>query len=540
MAAAEGYEAVEVEGGVRELLGVENTSSSPTFSSQNRKSCLLVTGIVGTLLVVAMMLKSNLLPNAKPKSELQLWRSDMCKSQDEAAPQIAAPDLGMAFQALDICAKEFPDPHPCMWTSQYHCETWVNVTGMVAHDDGTLGYYCCCMRASQNESSKKHPFHSPAKPEIGQIIPSLRLKVLSYNLFWWKLFGVLKGANGTAGKLVAKEHKVEAFDIIGFQECMDQSRVLRDAGLLGKFIAFAGPESKCMAFRKAAWRVIKHGHETVAADVYWNNYGARGAQWMRLYHLQAKKYVFFVNFHGPLSVNSGGTCGGVATARNILKIVSKNSQEGDIVLVLGDFNANPASLLVQEMANALLHVSSGPAFGGIDNIFTNLPPTAVQNHYSLGAGGSDHNATTAIFDVGQVNVVETKVAMSQKIIKNLYSAYPGHSWQTFWCGKVENHMKYIPAQDSWIERLTNGTSGSGSPDRCCRQCQIYKNCTAWTFEGAAGDNSSNCTLIAGALQHAHQDVNFVSGLSAASALKKAVLFYGANESVSLQVRKLSH
>jgi len=133
--------------------------------------------------------------------------------------------------------------------------------------------------------------------------------------------------------------------------------------------------------------------------------------------------------------------------------------------------------------------------------------------------------------------------MSQKIIEHLDLGRPGHDWQSFWCGMMENHVKYIPAPDSWTEMITDGEVGS--PDRCCRRCQVYTNCTAWSYEGVAGDDTSNCTLmelrVSNFLQK-DQDENFVSGLSATAAIANAATFYGVDTSqfgMPIQVRKLS-
>lgn len=56
--------------------------------------------------------------------------------------------------------------------------------------------------------------------------------VLTYNLFWWNLFGMRGGAGGSSGKLIASSGSQLSYDFMGFQECEDIARVLRDGHLL--------------------------------------------------------------------------------------------------------------------------------------------------------------------------------------------------------------------------------------------------------------------------------------------------------------------
>merc|ERR1712226_839896 len=47
----------------------------------------------------------------------------------------------------------------------------------------------------------------------------MRVKALTYNLFWWNLFNQRRGNGGSAGRLVKDAAGDEHFDIAGFQEC---------------------------------------------------------------------------------------------------------------------------------------------------------------------------------------------------------------------------------------------------------------------------------------------------------------------------------
>jgi len=227
----------------------------------------------------------------------------------------------------------------------------------------------------------------------------IQVRVLTYNLFWWNLFRIRHGNGGSATRLIAQSGP---YDLMGFQECEDITAVLRGAGLFEQFGAFAGDGSAtgaiCMAYRRASWLLLSHGMSHVAED----NLGKRAAQWMRLSHAATGKTVFFMNHHGPLPVNTGGRCGGPATAFNLLQLAALNAQPGDAIIIVGDFNANGDSLTVQHLQWRLHRVYAGAFGSGIDNVFSNVGPAAVKETRNLGCGGSDHDALKVILTLGKL------------------------------------------------------------------------------------------------------------------------------------------
>ena len=127
-------------------------------------------------------------------------------------------------------------------------------------------------------------------------------------------------------------------------------------------------------------------------------YGRRSVLWARFRNIETGAMVFFMNHHGPLPVNSGGLCGGRATAYNILRVAGYFAHPGDDVVLVGDFNADPTSMTIKELSNHLGRAYTGKSFNGVDNFFTSCGRLAhVQN---LGTGGSDHDALRATFDFG--------------------------------------------------------------------------------------------------------------------------------------------
>jgi len=212
------------------------------------------------------------------------------------------------------------------------------------------------------------------------------VRVLSYNLFWWNLF-IERGGNGrSAGRLIQANGP---FDIMGFQECEDAPRVLRDAELGSSYVALPGRHATAIAYRAAAWEELSSGHEDVAEDRPEQYYGLRGAGWARLRHKQSGHTVFVMNHHGPLPVNTGGKCGGEATAYNLLRLAGRHAAPGDAVILLGDINADVNSATQQTLRERLHRL----AHDWVDAVFASCPGLSSRN---LGSGGSDHNAIEAV------------------------------------------------------------------------------------------------------------------------------------------------
>jgi len=238
--------------------------------------------------------------------------------------------------------------------------------------------------------------------------PKIQVKVLTYNLFWWHLFGVQKGNDGSAGKTIAKGALIDAedFDLMGFQECENVWTVLEDGGLKEKYDAYQGNHSICIAYKKDVFFPLGVGQVDVAEDRQDQWYGRRAVQWFRLAHKASGRTVFFMNHHGPLPVDTGGVCGGPATAYNIVRVAKEHMEPDDAFILTGDFNSDSTSTEITTL-NTLVHeVTHGTAFGGVDHIYSNCAGTGVKrsdgtdsviNAKNLGGGGSDHDALMAEF-----------------------------------------------------------------------------------------------------------------------------------------------
>jgi len=254
-----------------------------------------------------------------------------------------------------------------------------------------------------SETSGCSPLTGPLPKRLWSSKPvaqSIQVKVLSYNLFWWNLFQLRKGNDGSAGKLIKESCRDRAYDIMGFQECEDIDLVLRDTGRMGsRYSSTQGDKAICIAWLTERWAKVAEGVEQVAEDEP-GLYGTRNAMWVRLKHIATGKLMFFMNHHGPLPVDTGGKCKGKVTAANLVRVIAGNAEEGDAIIVVGDFNASPACDTVKVLSQYLVHIFNGAFIGGIDNILSNTPPSSVIGTKNLGSGGSDHDAISAVLEVG--------------------------------------------------------------------------------------------------------------------------------------------
>jgi len=118
-------------------------------------------------------------------------------------------------------------------------------------------------------------------------------------------------------------------------------------------------------------------------------------------HQDQRDPFFFANHHGPLPLNSGGVPGGPATASALLGQVAKNSQSGDAIILVGDFNADGGSLTIRQLECRMNHVAWGDKYNGVDNIFANVAFSHISRGHgkSLYGGNSDHNALEVFLDL---------------------------------------------------------------------------------------------------------------------------------------------
>lgn len=214
-----------------------------------------------------------------------------------------------------------------------------------------------------------------------------QVKVLTYNLFWWNLFGQRGGNGGSAGRLIAGTSDI---DFMGFQECDDVNRPLRDAGLTGHYGTLRGGHALAIAYRTASWSLLAQGRRNVGEDRRDQYYGMRGVHWGRFRHQSSGLTAFVMNFHGPLPVGTGGKYGGTGTADNILQVLRESAQSHDAIIFVGDFNQPAHASMITHLDRHLHRLYTGRSFGGVDHVFSNCGSAVSARN--LGTGGSDHDA----------------------------------------------------------------------------------------------------------------------------------------------------
>jgi len=227
--------------------------------------------------------------------------------------------------------------------------------------------------------------------------PAVNIKVLTYNLFWWNLFGIRGGMWRSAGRLIEQNGP---FDLMGFQECDDVNRIVADTGMGHEYASFGGVHAVSTAWHQTEWELLAQGSEDVAEDHRAQWYGRRALVWVRVRHHATGAIVFFANHHGPLPVGypGGGFCGPEATAYNILRSIANNAHKGDAVILTGDFNALRNSRTNAALSEFLTHQYEGNSFDGVDNFYSNDCAVKVEG-FNHGNGGSDHDALSVTFTV---------------------------------------------------------------------------------------------------------------------------------------------
>mmetsp|Transcript_103705 Transcript_103705/g.332364 ORF Transcript_103705/g.332364 Transcript_103705/m.332364 type:complete len:544 (-) Transcript_103705:47-1678(-) len=347
----------------------------------------------------------------------------------------------------------------------------------------------------------------------------MEIKILSYNLFWWNLFKIHGGRS--ASELIKRSGESKPFDVIGLQECEDTDKVFGPVGLLSEYTPFHDSDKNiCIAFRTSAWTKLGYGVSEVAGDMHTEYYGRRSAQWIRLQHNDTKLVLFFVNHHGPLSVNSGGKCGGASTAHNLLKVMATNAVKGDTVVLVGDFNANAASRPVQSLWPKLLQVYNGIAFGGVDNIFSNVGRSSISSTEDLGSGGSDHHAIATVITLGGVANQSADLSPSSAV-----GAEPAFSVEKLMHAQgsdgclIEPELRYAFASTDGPSQDVGGITDSRV---CCRACMGEDWCKAWVWtEWSSTVKGPLCSLKSSRPTSSKAAGGFASGLPQNVAIEEA-------------------
>jgi len=139
----------------------------------------------------------------------------------------------------------------------------------------------------------------------------------------------------------------------------------------------------CLAYRKHEWQEVSHGETLISADSVANAHTERGALWIKLLH-ESGQNLLLVNYEGPRPFNSGGVCGGTATAKHLLKMAQQVTNPGDGILIVGDFHADYDSSTLATLRKSLPSISHGTCTDAAGCMVHNFHAIAMQTFRHVG------------------------------------------------------------------------------------------------------------------------------------------------------------
>lgn len=226
---------------------------------------------------------------------------------------------------------------------------------------------------------------------------SMEVRVMTYSTDWESLFRERSGAGGISGKLIADAGESVPFDFIGFQDCQNVERLLIDADYGATYGSIHNSEAAIsIAYDVSKWTMVSRGSAEVAQDDTGDE--RRAMIWARLQHIDKKQFVFFASHTGPVPTGSGGSCGPLATAYNLMRVIGFHAHPGDAIFLVGDFEAGSASVTSTTAGQYMDLAFAGDKFDGADQIFSACAQISGEGE-NLGGGGSDHDALSATFSI---------------------------------------------------------------------------------------------------------------------------------------------
>jgi len=158
-----------------------------------------------------------------------------------------------------------------------------------------------------------------------------KVKVVSYNLFWWNAFG----QNPWKGQKVTDNIKNNLRpDVLGMQECDDPRLIEQRTGYVAAS-EFAGAQG--VAVKPGVFRIGNRGKQDIQATGKW---GPRYVTWAQLIHSSGRTFWHF-NTHWCVHSGNGHHCDANTRyngAKQMLQIIQQRTQ-GAPAIITGDFNA---------------------------------------------------------------------------------------------------------------------------------------------------------------------------------------------------------
>ena len=213
------------------------------------------------------------------------------------------------------------------------------------------------------------------------------LSVVTQNLFWGRLFDQLGG-----GDFFRVFKSKGPSDIFLFQECKNVNHIRNGLGFPG-METIQGSFELAIMYNGNRFRLLNKGLDVVGedrADEYW---GRRSVLWARLQDKSSGQVCLVASHHGPLPINTGGKDGPSATASRIAEVLDTRRQNGDKVIIGGDFNADVGSetIRVLKQKGYMFHGSDW-----VDQILTRGMGASSSTEIIRGSG-SDHRGVKNVW-----------------------------------------------------------------------------------------------------------------------------------------------
>ncbi|CAE6922422.1 unnamed protein product [Symbiodinium natans] len=162
-----------------------------------------------------------------------------------------------------------------------------------------------------------------------------KLRVVSYNLYWWNAFG----QNPWKGEQIIDNIRERlAPSAIGLQECDSPSRIQESTGL-AQASTFAGAQGVMMDPSQLRVVAGTSGSQDLQATGKW---GPRHVTWVQLADRATGRTFWHFNTHWCVHSGNGRTCNAEVRytgAKNMLTVIREKAGNSPVV-VTGDFNAN--------------------------------------------------------------------------------------------------------------------------------------------------------------------------------------------------------
>ncbi|CAE7470540.1 unnamed protein product [Symbiodinium necroappetens] len=161
----------------------------------------------------------------------------------------------------------------------------------------------------------------------------LKVRVVSYNLYWWNAFGQNPWKSDHIIRNIKNKLKP---DSIGLQEC-DEPHTIRDRAGLERASKFDGAQG--IMVKPGAFRKGDSGSRDIQATGKW---GPRYVTWVELIDPKSDRTFWHFNTHWCVHNGNGRVCneevryGG---AKHMLDVIKEKASDMPVVIT-GDFNAN--------------------------------------------------------------------------------------------------------------------------------------------------------------------------------------------------------